>query len=101
MQPPPPPPPGGGGGGLLQLKTNLYGQAEALATQMVSAPKVMRILTHSLPRFETCSLDVLSGKTVILEDGSAWDEDGKAVEEEGSEIESEITSADDVSLQDE
>jgi len=93
---------GGGGGGLLQLKADLYGQAEALGTQMVSAPKVLRILTHSLPRFETYSLDVLSGKTVILEDGSAWDEDAKTVEDEGgSETESEITSADDVSLQDE
>ncbi|KAK4112799.1 hypothetical protein N656DRAFT_789437 [Canariomyces notabilis] len=79
-------------GGLLQLKADLCEQAEALATQM-AFPKVMRILTHSLPQFETNSLDVLSGKTMILEDGSAWDDDGKTVEE-GSEPESEIMSDD-------
>ncbi|KAK3382032.1 hypothetical protein B0T24DRAFT_600347 [Lasiosphaeria ovina] len=86
---------GSQGGGLLQLKADLFEQAEALATQMVF-PKVMRILTHSLPQFETNSLDVLSGKTMILEDGSAWDEDGKTVEE-GSETESEIILDDEVS----
>lgn len=57
-------------------------------------PKVMRILTHSLPQFETNTLDVLTGKTMILEDGSAWDEDGNTVEE-GWESESEITSISD------
>jgi hypothetical protein len=83
---------GSQGGGLLQLKADLCEQAEALVTQM-AFPKVMRILTHSLPQFETNSLDVLSGKTMILEDGSAWDDDGKTVEE-GSEPESEIMSDD-------
>ncbi|KAK5660875.1 hypothetical protein OQA88_12246 [Cercophora sp. LCS_1] len=83
---------GSQGGGLLQLKADLRKQAEALATRM-EFPEVMRILTHSLPQFETNALDILSGKTMILKDGSAWDEDGKAVEE-GSETESEITSDD-------
>ncbi|KAL2194381.1 hypothetical protein P885DRAFT_71445 [Corynascus similis CBS 632.67] len=91
---------GSQGGGLFQLKADLCEQAEALTTQM-AFPKVMRILTHSLPQFETNSLDVLTGKTMILENGSAWDEDGKTVEED-SEAESEIISDDEVStLQDE
>jgi hypothetical protein len=79
---------GSQGGGLPQLKAEMQEQAEALATQMVS-PKIMRILTHSLPQFETQSLDVLTGKSMILDDDMAWDEDGKTVEED-SEPESEI-----------
>ncbi|KFG78215.1 hypothetical protein MANI_020491 [Metarhizium anisopliae] len=74
-------------GGLLQLKADIQEQAEALATKMAS-PKVVRILTHTLPQFETQSLDVLTGKTMILGDDMAWGEDGKAVEEDsGSESE--------------
>jgi hypothetical protein len=73
------------GGGLPQLKADLCKQAEALAATQMASPKVVRILTHSLPQFETRSLDVLTGKTMTLEDGSAWDEDGKTVEEETSE----------------
>ncbi|KAI1370080.1 hypothetical protein F4677DRAFT_399164 [Hypoxylon crocopeplum] len=79
---------GSPGGGLLQLKAEMQEQAEALVTQMAS-PKIMRILTHSLPQFETQSLDVLTGKTMILDDDMAWDEDGKTVKEE-SEPESEL-----------
>ncbi|KAH0591686.1 hypothetical protein MHUMG1_10569 [Metarhizium humberi] len=74
-------------GGLLQLKADIQEQAEALATKITS-PKVVRILTHTLPQFETQSLDVLTGKTMILGDDMAWGEDGKAVEEDaGSESE--------------
>lgn len=74
--------------GLAQLKAEMQQQAEALATRMAS-PKVVRILTHSLPQFETHSLDVLTGKVMILSDGMAWEEDGKTVEED-SEPESEL-----------
>ena len=49
----------------------------------------MRILTHSLPQVETQSLNVLTGKTMILDDDIAWDEDGKTVKDD-SEPESEI-----------
>lgn len=79
---------GSRGRGLLQLKKDIKEQAEALATRMVS-PKALRILTHSLPQFETQSLDVMTGKTMILDDNMAWDEDGKTVEED-SEPESEL-----------
>ncbi|KAK7413918.1 hypothetical protein QQX98_007185 [Neonectria punicea] len=75
------------GGGLLQLKADMQEQAEALAARMAS-PKIMRILTHSLPQFETQSLDVLTGKIMILDDDMAWDEDGKTVED--SEPESDL-----------
>ncbi|KAK8917978.1 hypothetical protein VCV18_009306 [Metarhizium anisopliae] len=38
--------------------------------------------------FETQSLDILTGKTMILGDDMAWGEDGKTVEEDsGSESE--------------
>lgn len=80
---------GSQGGGLLQLKAEIQEQAEALATRMAS-PKIMRILTHSLPLFETQSLDVLTGKTMILEDDMAWDEDGQTVMDD-SEPESELS----------
>jgi hypothetical protein len=76
------------GGGVLQLQAAIQKQAEALATRMAS-PKTIRILNHSLPQFEIQSLDVLTGKTMILDDDMAWDEDGKTVEED-SEPESEI-----------
>jgi hypothetical protein len=79
---------GSRGGGLLQLKADIQEQAEALATRMAS-PKIMRILTHSLPQFDTQSLDVLTGKSMILDDDVAWDEDGKTVKED-SEPESEL-----------
>ncbi|KAF5122533.1 hypothetical protein E5D57_013015 [Metarhizium anisopliae] len=74
-------------GGLLQLKADIQEQAEDLATKMAS-PKVVRILTHTLPQFETQSLDVLTGRTMILDDDMAWGENGKTVEEDsGSESE--------------
>lgn len=79
---------GSQGGGLLQLKADIQEQAEALATRTASL-RIMRILTHSLPQFETQSLDVLTGKTMILDDNMAWEEDGKTVEED-SEPESEL-----------
>ncbi|UNI13852.1 hypothetical protein JDV02_000550, partial [Purpureocillium takamizusanense] len=79
---------GSQGGGLLQLKAEIQEQAEALATRMAS-PKIMRILTHSLPQFTTQSLDILTGKTMILDDDMGWDEDGKTVEDD-SEPESEL-----------
>ncbi|KAF5550149.1 hypothetical protein FPHYL_9471 [Fusarium phyllophilum] len=77
------------GGGLIQLRVDIQEQAEALVTRMVS-PKTMRILTQTLPQFDTMSLDVLTGKIMKLGDGAAWDEDGKTVQED-SEPESEIS----------
>ena len=55
-------------GGFPRLKADMQEQAEALATRMASA-KTVRVLTHSLSQFETQSFDVLTGKTVALEDG--------------------------------
>ncbi|RBA17461.1 hypothetical protein FPRO05_02185 [Fusarium proliferatum] len=76
-------------GGLIQLRDDIQKQAEVLVTRMES-PKTMRILTHTLPQFDTLSLDVLTGKIMKLEDDAAWDEDGKTVRED-SEPESEIS----------
>jgi hypothetical protein len=86
---------GGGGGGLIQLKADMQEQAEALATRMAS-PKIMRILTHSLLQFDTQSLDVLTGKLMMLDDAVAWDEDGKTVQED-SEPESELLDEEELS----
>lgn len=74
---------GSDGGGMLQLKTDMQKQAESLVPRMAE-PKVLRILTHSLPAIETRVLDVRTGKTMILDDNAAWDQDGRACEEYSS-----------------
>lgn len=79
---------GSTGGGFLKLKADIEAQAEALATLMKS-PKIIRILSHSLPRLEMWSLDVLTGRRMILADDMAWEDDGKTVEDD-SDSESEI-----------
>ncbi|KAI0003583.1 hypothetical protein F4779DRAFT_601457 [Xylariaceae sp. FL0662B] len=79
---------GSTGGGFYQLKEDIEKQAEALATRMVS-PKTIRILTHSLPQIEMQSLDILTGKCMILTNDKAWEDDGKTVEDD-SDSESEI-----------
>lgn len=56
-------------------------QAEAIAARM-SSPKTARIFIHSLPQFEIQPLDVLTGKTMVLEDGRTLGGD--------SELESEL-----------
>ncbi|TQV91788.1 hypothetical protein IF1G_09373 [Cordyceps javanica] len=71
---------GSNGGGLLQLKADLQKQAESLVPRMAT-PKTLRILTHLLPTIEIRSLDVLTGKTMILDDNAAWDQDGRFPEE--------------------
>jgi hypothetical protein len=76
-------------GGLLQLQAEIQNQAQALIAQMTS-PQTMRILTHSLPQFEKRSFDVLTGKTMILDDDMAWNEDGRIVVED-SEPESDFS----------
>jgi hypothetical protein len=68
------------GTGLLPLEADMQGQAKTLATRMAS-PKTVRILTISLPWFKAQSLDVLTGKTTLLDDDMAWDEDGKTLSE--------------------
>jgi len=68
-------------------------QAEALAARMAS-PKTVRILTHSYPNFRRQSLDVLTGKTMILEGDVAWDEDGETVEEYSGRPESDFSDDD-------
>ncbi|QPH16402.1 hypothetical protein C2857_001036 [Epichloe festucae Fl1] len=80
---------GSQGGGVVQLKADILEQAEVLANQMTSS-KTVRILTHSLPQLEIQSLDVLTGRTMVLDDDTAWDGDGKLVVED-SESESELS----------
>ncbi len=63
-------------GACIEMFADLHEQAEALATQM-AFPKVMRIVWLSLPSFETRSLEVLTGKIMILDNGMTWDEVGK------------------------
>ncbi|KAM0539917.1 hypothetical protein ACHAO7_011696, partial [Fusarium culmorum] len=68
-------------GGFLQLKEDMQEQAEKLGAKMAS-PKLIRILSHTLPQLETHSLDVLSGGTMLLEDRMRWDDDGDILEDE-------------------
>ncbi|KAI1360882.1 hypothetical protein F5Y08DRAFT_331234 [Xylaria arbuscula] len=68
-----------GEGSLLQLRSDLQEQAEALANRMTS-PKTVRILTHKLPTFVRVSLDVLTGVSMLLDDDSPWDADGEVME---------------------
>ncbi|KAH9879333.1 hypothetical protein J1614_002772 [Plenodomus biglobosus] len=77
-------------GGFLQLKADMEEQARILVAQM-SDPKIVRILTHTLPKFEMRAFDVLTGKTVRLSEDAEWDADGEAVEDEVSDEESEIS----------
>ena len=79
---------GSTGEGFLKLKADIEDQAEALAAHMVS-PKTFRILTHSLPQLKMQSLDVLTGKCMILADDMSWEDDGTTVEDE-SDSESDI-----------
>ncbi|KAK3063860.1 hypothetical protein LTS18_012179 [Coniosporium uncinatum] len=83
---------GSTGEGLLELEADIQDQAKALAAQMTS-PKIVRILTHTLPKIEMRSLDVLTGKLMDLTDEMAWDDDGKTVEED-SDPEPEIDTDD-------
>lgn len=75
-------------GRFLKLKADIEDQAEALIPHMVS-PKIIRILTHSLPQLEMRSLDVLTGKCMKLADDMDWEDDGKTVDDM-SDSESEI-----------
>lgn len=56
--------------GFLKLKADTEEQGEALAAHMKS-PKIIRILAHSIPQLEIRSLDILTGKCMVLADGMA------------------------------
>ncbi|KAF2679297.1 hypothetical protein K458DRAFT_422337 [Lentithecium fluviatile CBS 122367] len=74
-------------GGFLQLKADMEKQAQVLVAQM-SAPKIVRILTHALPSIEMRAFDVLTDRNVILSEGAEWDDDGEAIEDEVSDLSS-------------
>lgn len=74
--------------GILSLQAAIKDQAEALAARMDS-PKLIRILTHSLPQIEMLSLDILTGKRMVLADKMGWEDDGKTIKDV-SDSESEI-----------
>ena len=78
---------GSAAGGQPPLRADMQEQAEALATRMAS-PKTVRILEYSELyeplSYELRSFDVLTGKTMVLDDDMAWDDDGRIVESEGS-----------------
>ena len=81
---------------FLEMKTDLEAQAKILAAKMAS-PKLFRILSHSVPRFELLSLDILTGKTMLLTEDihehKPWDADGATITDESdAESESEISS---------
>ncbi|KAH7356025.1 hypothetical protein BKA66DRAFT_515753 [Pyrenochaeta sp. MPI-SDFR-AT-0127] len=77
-------------GGLVQLKADIEKQAQDLIAQM-AAPKIVRILTHTLPSIKMRAFDVLTGRNITLSEGAEWDDDGEAIEDEVSDEESEIS----------
>ncbi|KAL9083744.1 MAG: hypothetical protein Q9165_008410 [Trypethelium subeluteriae] len=81
---------------FLEMKTNLEAQAKILAASMAS-PKIFRILFHLIPKFELLSLDVLTGKDMLLTEDiyehKPWDADGATIMDDSDvEVESEISS---------
>ena len=78
-------------GESLQLKADMEEQAQVLVAQM-AAPKIVRILTHALPSLKLRAFDVLTSKTVMLNEDAEWDDDGESIEDEVSDEESEISS---------
>ncbi|KAK5636770.1 hypothetical protein RRF57_012482 [Xylaria bambusicola] len=70
-----------GEGNLLQLKTDMQEQAEVLASRM-SSPRIVRILTRDNPACEMLSLDILTGKTMVLRYDAPWDAGGEFVEKD-------------------
>ncbi|KAF2021851.1 hypothetical protein BU24DRAFT_339445 [Aaosphaeria arxii CBS 175.79] len=68
------------GGGTVQLMADIEDQAKALVACMES-PKIVRILTHTLPNLELRSLDVLTGKSMTMTKDMAWEDDGEAIVE--------------------
>lgn len=66
--------------GLIQLKADIENQARNLATQM-AAPRIVRVLTHALPKIEMHAFDVLTGKIAKLREEAEWDDDGETLED--------------------
>lgn len=80
---------------FLELKADIEKQTQALVAQM-AAPKMVRILTHSYPRFDMRAFDVLTGRNIILSEGAEWNDEGQEEEEDlESDKESEISSLSD------
>jgi hypothetical protein len=83
---------GSGSGSFLRLKDDVEEQAEALVVHMVS-PRLVIILTHSLPQLQMQSLDVLTGKRMMLADDAAWEDNGRIIEDSDSESEAQDDSS--------
>jgi hypothetical protein len=63
---------------------DMENQAQILVTQM-AAPKMVRILTVEIPDFSMRAFDVLTGRTVKLDQDAKWDDDGEVIEDDGCE----------------
>ncbi|KPM43764.1 hypothetical protein AK830_g2790 [Neonectria ditissima] len=66
---------------IRKLLPDMRQQAKVVASRM-SAPKTVRILTHTLPIFRKHSLDVLTDRTMLMHSDMAWDEDGVTIDED-------------------
>jgi len=65
-------------GGLV---STLEKQAKLLVAQM-EAPSIVRILTHTRPSLKMHALDILTGRTLVLDEGADWDDDGEAMKDD-------------------
>ncbi|KAI1099735.1 hypothetical protein F4804DRAFT_336923 [Jackrogersella minutella] len=59
-------------------------QAKALTARSIVSPQTIRILTLSFPLIEIRSLDVLTGRYMIVANDMACLEDGKTAEEDSN-----------------
>jgi hypothetical protein len=76
---------------FLLLRADVEEQAHILVKQM-AAPKMVRLLSHTLPTLQLQAFDVLTSETLNLEDGVEWDGKGEVVEQQWEDAESEISS---------
>ena len=65
---------------FARLKADIEDHAGKLMHAMENA-RLVRILSHTFPGLEMRSLDVLTGRQMILAPASPWDADGEEVEE--------------------
>lgn len=71
------------------MRADMQTQAESLVLRR-KTPRMLRILTHSLPAIETRTVDISTGKALVLDESIAWDQDGRTLEEH-SASESELS----------
>ncbi|KAF2431723.1 hypothetical protein EJ08DRAFT_586820 [Tothia fuscella] len=74
---------------IVQLHADIEHEAIFLVFRMIS-PKTVRVLSHRVSHGQMTSLDVLTGRRMMLADDAAWDDDGEPAEDDAESQESDI-----------